>query len=123
MSIVYVTHEPLRRDEDTGEMVRAVDLSPAEEWGELRFLLPPGAPPLDPEAVLPQLRAGLAEFRVSDFLLPVGHPVLIAWAAALACRAAGGHLRLLQWRARERRYSAVSASVWAPDLRRPVVGL
>jgi hypothetical protein len=110
MSRIFIPHEPLRRDPESGEMVRKIDLSPAAAFGELVFLLPPGEPPRDPVPTIEILRAKLAGFQSNDYLLPVGSPLLIAWAAAIAARAAGGRLRLLQWRFGA--YAAVEAILW-----------
>lgn len=115
MPLVYVPHEPLRRDPETGEWGRAKDLTPALEYGELRFLLPAGRPPNDPALVVELLEAGLADFRPEDYLLPVGSPVVSAWAAAIAARRSGGTLRVLEWLTRSSAYRPHVARLWAPQ--------
>lgn len=113
MSRVFVVSEPLRWDEEQRAWVRSRDLSPAREHGELVFLLPPGNEgPADPAVAIATLTEKLAGFTVRDYLLPIGHPLYLAWAAAIAARAAGGRLRLLHWRPRERRYHVVAAELW-----------
>lgn len=115
MSRVFVPHEVLRRNLETGAFERQMDLSTAEGYGELVFLLEPGRPPNDPQLYLPVLRAGLAGFTPADLLLPIGHPAVVAYCAALAARAAGGCLRILVWNSRDRRYSVTPAvNLWAP---------
>jgi hypothetical protein len=98
-----------------GRWVRGIDLTPAAAHGELVFLMPPGNEgPSDPAVAIQALRAGLATFSAADFLLPVGHPLYIAWAAALAVQASGGPLCLLHWRPRERCYAVVRSDLPAP---------
>ena len=97
---VYVVHAPLRHDRATGRWVARVDLSPAEEFGALVHLLPPqsgGNDRVDLPALAAELAAGLGDLTADDYLLPVGHPALIAAAAAYAARRTGGLLRLLEW--------------------------
>jgi hypothetical protein len=112
---VYVPHEVLRRNRETQELERGMDLSPAAAFGELVFLLPPGRPSNDPAAYVTTLRAGLAGFLPTDFLLPIGHPAVAAYCAALAARATGGRLRLLIWNARQACYEATPAVTLWPD--------
>lgn len=82
MRRVFVVNEPLKLSR-VGEWGRAIDLRPAQSFGELVFLAPPGEPPLDPAAWLPRMRELLFTFTPDDYLLPVGHPSLIVAAAAI----------------------------------------
>ena len=110
---VFVPHEVLRRNVHTREFERAMDLSPAARYGELVFLLPAGRPTNNCAEYLPSLRAQLARFTVDDYLLPIGHPAVQAYCAALAARAANGRLRLLVWNAKQACYEATSpAQLW-----------
>lgn len=111
MSRVFIVNEPLRRT-DEGTYVRHMDTSSASEFGEVVYLLPPGFPPNDPEGSLPALREKLADFSADDYLVMIGHPMLISWTAALAARAAGGKLKILQWNRNLQRYMAVPATIW-----------
>lgn len=123
MSIVYVTHEPLRRDKDTHEFSRMVDLSPAREFGEIVTILPAGKPPYDIISTLPAIRTKLRGFTREDFILPLGHPILIGWCVAIASAVTGGHVRILYWRSEGRapagqkqrgHYEPVAATLWSP---------
>lgn len=109
---VFVVQEPVK--EADGGFRRAIDLSPARRFGELVFLLPPGRPPLDPEATLRVMRAKLHDYRADvDYLVTTGNPLLIAWASALAARAGGGQVTILYWQPRERSYDPINATLWA----------
>ena len=112
---VYVVNEPLRRDPQTGEMSRWMDLTPAAAFGELSFLLPAGHQPQDPSPVLEVLRRKLAGYRPHDYILPLGDPALIGWAIALAARAAGGQVRTLCWIPKQKGYIVAKAELWVPD--------
>lgn len=94
---VFIVNEPLKFDTEADEHVRFIDLEPASEHGDLVFLLPPGRQPADPEASLPRLRAGLADFSEDDFLMTVGDNVLVLCAAVIAAARTGGRLKVLKW--------------------------
>jgi len=81
MSKVYVTQLPTRR-ENNG-WVPTVDITPAREFGEIVYLMPPGMNFPDAEMVESQLESSLAHFAAEDFLLPMGDPIVMVVAAAL----------------------------------------
>lgn len=113
-SLVYVVSEPLRWDSVTGQWVKSKNLSPARRFGELVYLLPPGnEAPDDPAQVIKTLREKLRDFSPSDYLLPVGHPLYIAWATAVASQVCP-FVTLLHWKPEERAYHAVPADLRTP---------
>lgn len=117
---VFVVSEPLRYDAGRGQWVRSMNLNPAAAYGELIFLMPAGNEgPSDPAACVAMLQHGLKPFTADDFLLPVGHPLYICWAAAIAAQLAGGRLNLLHWQPRERAYAVVRSCVPFPALATP----
>lgn len=114
MSRVFVVSEPLRWSEATKQWVRSMDLRPARAHGELVFLMPPNNEgPTDPAVAIAALWEKLVDFTEHDLLLPVGHPLYIAWAAAIAALQSGGKLAMLHWQVGERRYDVVRAEVFA----------
>lgn len=104
---VYVVQMPVRRDPATGQMVPSVDLTPAQEYGEVATLLASGPVALLPAQMLATLRHGLRNFTDDDYLLPTGDPTAIAAAAIVASQANMGRVRILKWDGRTRRYMAV----------------
>jgi hypothetical protein len=96
-SRVFVVNEPLKFDHNLQAEVRMIDLKPAAEYGELVFLLPPGRLPMDPTPTIQALQKGLEDYQPEDFLLLVGDPRAIAFAAAIAADKTDGQLRLLVW--------------------------
>ncbi len=111
-SKVFVVQRQLRRDPTNGDLVPLYDLTPAEEFGELVYVLPPDASPHRPSQVLPLIRSCLSNMTPKDYLLLIGNPCLIGWSTAVAARATGGQLTLLQWHNRSRCYIPVEAKVF-----------
>lgn len=103
---VFVVNEPAKRDGS-----KTIDLSPACEHGELVFLSPAGDVPMDLEPAVERMTRLLSTFTGHDFLLPVGHPMMIALAGAIAARASGGRLCMLIWKGGLGRYVPVSADL------------
>lgn len=107
---VFVVQNQHRWSREHQRFEPKFDLSPAETFGELVYLLSPTAAPFRPEPVIEELREKLADFGPGDHLLLVGNPVLIGFAVALAADANGGDVSLLQWSGKDQRYIAVEAS-------------
>jgi len=104
---VFVVNQPMRFDKEAGTIVPAIDLSPAEEFGQLEFLLPDGELQGSPEEVVEEIREGLEHFTKDDFLLLTGDPRAIAWAAVIAAERSPV-LQLLHWSRVARRYRVAS---------------
>lgn len=103
MPRVFVTQLPSRLED--GVWVPSVDVSPAKEFGELVFVIPPGLNHPTADTVIQQLRDRLHDFNsVEDFLLPMGDPVIMAAASALLGRRTSW-FRLLKWDRITRRYN------------------
>lgn len=106
--VVYVLHEPVRWDRDQRRMV-PIDLTRARTYGRLKVVFPGTDRPPPITECVDRLRAAMAEFRPWDRLLIAGDMDLLAFAAVLAARAAGGNLTLLKWHTRDRAYEEVKA--------------
>lgn len=114
MAVVYVVQRQLRYDSRRRGMVPRFDLEPARQHGRLEFLLGPDAGPGDPEGVLGALHERLRDATAEDFLLLVGNPCLIGWAAAIFADLTG-RLNMLQWHTREKRYVPVQSVVFTEE--------
>jgi hypothetical protein len=117
-SRVFVVNEPvLKRD---GETIRHLDLTDAERYGKLLHLTPPGSPLTIADVIVSGFSTSLADFGPNDYLLAVGHPAMIAWAAAIAARNAGGRIRVLAWTGRgsEGRYVPTDVVLWEEERER-----
>lgn len=97
MPRVYAPQLPSRYDAASKLWIPTMNLSPAERYGELVVLLPPNANRLHTAPLVAALRERMAEFGEDDWLVAVGDPSLIAAAACIASKQAGGVLRLLKW--------------------------
>ncbi|MBW2636282.1 MAG: hypothetical protein JRC86_01935 [Deltaproteobacteria bacterium] len=110
---VFVVQNQMRFDHGKNKLVPRFDLSSAEQYGELSFLLSPSASPFNPESVLNEMAKRLENFSSEDHLLLVGNPVLIGMASALAADIAGT-VQFLQWSGKDRKYIIIKAGVF-PD--------
>lgn len=86
-----------------GERVDKYDLSPAEKFGELRYLTEDDADPTSAR-IVNQISEGLALFNPNDHLLLVGNPALIGLAFAIASEYTDGRVSVLQWSGRDGDY-------------------
>lgn len=93
MKRVFVVHETLDKASNPTK-----NLKPAQKYGELVHLVKPGLQPVNLSDALPHMKKMLVDFTADDFILPVGHPILIGWATAIAAERTGGKLSLLYWR-------------------------
>jgi hypothetical protein len=95
-----------------------MDLTPANEFGELRFILRDYHHPFrDPTGTAAEVRRVLEveDFGPDDWLLLVGNPSLIGIVAAQASVITGGRLRLLQWDRPRHRYRPLEAQLSGLD--------
>lgn len=106
---VYVVQSTNHVNERTGQLEPKFDFSPAQRFGEIRFLLSPSASPFSLGNVLKDLQNGLARFNSRDFLLLAGNPVLLGLATAIAADNNSGSVNLLQWSGAKRAYIPVFA--------------
>ncbi len=108
VSRVFVIHESTRIDSNTGAVVGDKDLRPAEAWGTLVHVVPPGRVTSDPRPVVGMIEDALDDISEDDYLLLTGFPEYIAIAGAVAARNLDGRLRLLKWNRRERVYAPIT---------------
>lgn len=85
---IFIPNMPLRLDQN-GEWVPSVNLTGADEFGDLVFCFDGRVPPHMfyhnvLRATVQQMQNALASFNESDIILPLGHPLLIAAAYAYA---------------------------------------
>lgn len=112
MNRVFVVQNQHRWNRDKGELEPKFDLAPAEEYGEIRYVLGPTASPFSPDTVLPEMMEVLQDFGPGDHLLLIGNPILIGWATALAADANEGDISLLQWSGKDQKYISVEATLF-----------
>jgi hypothetical protein len=96
---VFVTQVPSRRDHGSGLWVPTVNISPAEQYGEVVTLLPPGSQFFAAAEMTRLIKQRLhdLDYQSGDYLLPMGNPVIMAVASAVAARRTNGCLNVLVW--------------------------
>jgi hypothetical protein len=100
-----------------GNVSRRFDLSPAEEYGKIHFLLSwNDTKDLDASALLWMIRDRLNEqvFTRGDYILMTGDWTAMALTVHLALEATEGYVQCLQWDKRERKYHIVEIDMNAP---------
>lgn len=106
---VYVVQNALHRDFRTGELVPKFDYGPAEEFGQVEFLLNDAARPFVLAPIIEELQDKLQHFGPSDYLLLTGNPTLLGLAFAIAADFNDGNIRVLQWHGRSGSYTPIEA--------------
>ena len=92
------------------KLVPTFDLRPAEEYGEIEFLLSPSAAPWDTVSIVDELQEKLHNYTDEDYLLLIGNPVLIGLTVAIAANM-NGAVNCLQWSGKDKKYICVSANI------------
>lgn len=105
---VFVVQNAQRRSQHHGGTVPQYDLSPALQFGELAFLLPPGPVMLDPTPALQRLKIRLASYCDADYILCIGDPNAIAAASMVAAQMNSGRVKTLSWDRTRKCYTPVS---------------
>ena len=110
---VFVVQKPTRKKGDT--FVEMFDLSPAEEFGELKTLFDSSVSPFtsDPHHLVNKLWRKFEGYSGdSDYILCVGNPVLIGWSVAVAAQLSpGSRVTCLQWNNKKQVYFPVTVDI------------
>lgn len=117
MPKVYAVQNQMRFDHELKTLVPKFDYRPAEEYGEVEFLLSPNAAPFNARSVLNELHKKLANIQPDDFLLLIGNPVLIGLTTAVAADYTDGQINFLQWSGKDQRYVRIAAEDIFVDFR------
>lgn len=109
MSKVFIPTNPHQLNRKTHQLEPKFDFTPAEEYGELVFLLSPNANPIGPDrhTIIDDLHSGLESITSDDYLLLTGAPGIIAMVAGVAAQYLNGKLKLLQWNGKHRSYAPI----------------
>lgn len=88
---------PSRYDPASRLWVPAVEMRPAEKFGELVIMLPPNSARAGIAPCVDAMKELMKSFSAEDYLIGVGDPSLIGAASCIAVRHTGGLLRMLKW--------------------------
>lgn len=94
---VYVVQRAAFKNRRTGEWEDKYDLSSAEDYGRIVYLLPPGNIARDMTETMARLKHRLSDIDDGDHLLAVGDPVAIAAATMVFSYFNGGRVSFLKW--------------------------
>lgn len=100
----FAPQQPSRYDGALEMWVPTMDLTPAEKFGQVVILMPPGLSNAHTAPIVAAMRERMENYNEEDALIAVGDPSLIAAAACIAARKTGGLLRMLKWDRHARDY-------------------
>ena len=105
MSRVFVVQRPAYFNKERRGWVNKYDITPAEEHGELIFLLRPGNIYRDKLAgAIKRLRNVLEDYGPGDHIMAIGDPIAIAAAVMVAAENNGGEVSVLKFDRMDNRY-------------------
>lgn len=119
MSIVYIPQEPMYKNE-ANEFVPKFTLDPAKKFGGLRILLPYAPVPLAINPMIKKLKEGLRGFDNFDHILPIGDPLMIGFAVAIASANNCNRVRLLKWDRNNHCYKSISVKGLRSDIQEQI---
>ncbi len=102
---VFVVQKQIIWDGDG--YVPKFDMSTAEPYGDLVYLLGPKDNERNPLPVIQRLHQQLRSYSADDYLLLVGNPALIGWTTAIAGMYNKGIVRQLLWSGHRKTYEPV----------------
>lgn len=111
MSRVFVVQNVCWNNPSSGQWESKHDISSAESFGPIEYLLEPNANPFNQSEVCADLMNALGNFGETDYLLLIGNPVLIGMAMSTAAAYNNGKVKVLQWDRRSRRYIPISVDL------------
>lgn len=95
------------------------NLLPAQRFGELVILVPHvnGDRPFSVESDVDMIWEKLKKYGMTrhDYVLPIGDPVLIGIATALAADITDGRFKILKYDRQEKDYLVVDVDLWEGD--------
>jgi hypothetical protein len=107
---VFVVQEPLMKAPGTGDLIRKMDLTPAKEFGELKFLIDWSSLKngINPAELYWTMRTALEEenYHEDDFILLIGHPIAMSVAFRVATERCK-RIQMLNWDRHNSEYNVV----------------
>ena len=94
-----------------GLLVPKFSIDAADEYGEVKVLLPYGNVAMAPQPMVVSLRSQLKDFNDEDYILPVGDPAIIGAAIAVAAEFNNGRVKVLKWRGKQHRYTTLKMNL------------
>lgn len=112
-SRVFVVQEQMRYSPEEGRLVPRFDtIDRAQEFGEIRYVLPNSAHPFQVDENVRIIGDALETFSKDDYLVLVGNPILLGIVTACAAERTHGFVHFLQWSARSGQYIPVPVQMF-----------
>ena len=106
-SRVFVVQRPAYFNRARRGWVNKYDITAAEDFGELKFLLNPGNIYKDKlETAIEHLQEDLSDYTSNDYILAIGDPVAIAATVTIAAFNNAGVINLLKFDRISQKYDA-----------------
>ncbi len=106
MPTVLIPHVHTKYDPISKQRVATIDLTEAQEYGELEVVTSGDVDIVDAIETLYR-RIAEGEFEPTDYILAIGDPLLIAAALSYAAEKLGGSVAVLRWRRSAKHYETV----------------
>tara|TARA_R100000234_G_scaffold46829_1_gene27996 strand:- start:17594 stop:17896 length:303 start_codon:yes stop_codon:yes gene_type:complete len=91
--------------------VKGRNVLPAQQYGELELMLPPGDIVLSSQPTIKRLRNKLKNFSDKDYILTMGDPIAIALSGIIASQNNNGRVKFLKWDRQEKKYYPVKCDL------------
>lgn len=111
MPKVYAPQLPSRYDAATKLWIPTVNVESANQFGEVKVMLPPNANRLHIAPLVAALKEQMQGFGADDYVVAIGDPSLIAAASCIAVKKTAGWLRMLKWDRQTSQYIAVEVQI------------
>ena len=111
MAKVFILQEPMKRDEDSGQMVPVMDFRKVLDYGDPVICLPSGRVSLTPGPTVDSLTEILKNYTDNDYLVSVGDPTAMFVAAMIVGDRNNGKVNLLKWDRDSKRYISVAVDI------------
>lgn len=107
---VFIPQQPSKWDGKLRMRVPTVELSAATAYGDLVPMFPPGLSPVMAVPIVAAAREQMRKMQPDDYIMPVGHPALIAIVCGLALNM-HRRIRLLVWHSDTRSYTPIDIQI------------
>ena len=105
----------MKVDPRSGDMISRFDLTQADHFGKIEFLLSPKARPYGAGGIISELYRKLDTFSDEDYLLLVGNQCLVGLAMSVAADINNGRVNILQGSGRDQAYVEIKADINDPN--------
>ena len=107
----FIIQEPMRYDNESGNMIPVMDFREVLKYGDPVVCLPPVRVSFSPAPLVDMLRDKLKDYNDDDYIVSVGDPSAIFVAAMVLSELNRGKCNLLKWDKQSKSYIKVSIDI------------